>query len=571
MRKILNVLILAVFFSVLPKQSFAIDVSGCGVLNTISGSYTLTTDIGTPGSTDTCLYVTATNITIDLNGKTVHGHISGNGSSTLGYRTGRSFTVKNGRVEGNLTSRGLDGVAGGNGANGSNGDNSIDNSGTGNGGLGGAGGSNGGACTAASAGMDGGPGGDTNIGGQGGTGGDGQIGCVGSRGFSINVQDAYINGYISTKGGNGGRGGNGGNGGNGGSANGDGGAAGNGGAGGDSSHGGNVTVSTSTIVGYIEANAGLPGAGGNGGNGGNGSPSLGFRGFAGAGASGGANIGVAGSVSIINSKIVSGIINAYRSSCAAWGVDGQPGEGEGEPSTPSAVDLCNSAFTDTFPTITITDTPPTLSFAGQANVTLTAGSEYVNPTVSVIDGKDGVLVPSVEGVFNPLIPGTYTRVYIARDAGTVLTVNGVTITYQSPQEVRTSQQVVVLPSNYSTIGGSSSGGDTISTGGIGIPDKNKKDQTDNVSIRAGGACQPILSKNIYLGNRNNKDEVKKLQDILNRTIQAGLVEDGIFGKKTKQAVINFQKKKIPKKPATGSVLKTTRDSLNTAACGLVKY
>ena len=557
-------MLVALVFVIFPKESFAIDISGCGILNTVAGSYVLTSDIGTPGFTGTCLYVTVPGVVIDLNGKTVNGSISGNGSSTLGYRNGKNFTVKNGRVEGNLTTRGLDGANGGNGTTGGAGDASVDNGGSGAGGNAGTGGSNGGACVAGMDGWQGEPGYETNLAGQGGSGGSGQYGCDGASGATIRVENAYINGYVSSKGGNGGNGGDGAKGGSGGNTNGAGGQGGDGGSGGAASNGGSIIISTSTVVGYVEATSGYPGNGGNGGDGGDGTGALGEKGSPGGGGAAPANGTNPGSVTLVNSKIISGIINAYWPPCGTNGSAGLPGAGIGDVATPITSNFCNTAGSSNMPTISITDTPPILSFAGQSNLTVTAGSTYTDPTVTVVDGKDGILVPAVEGVFDPLIPGTYTRVYIARDTGTVLTVNGLAITYQVPQEVRVSQQVTVLASNYTNIGGSSSGGDAISTGGINIED-NKK------SIREGGVCQPILSKNIYTGNRNNKDEIKKLQDILNRTIQAGLVEDGVFGKKTKQAVINFQKKKMPKKTATGNVLRPTRDALNTAACELVKY
>jgi hypothetical protein len=62
---------------------------------------------------------------------------------------------------------------------------------------------------------------------------------------------------------------------------------------------------------------------------------------------------------------------------------------------------------------------------------------------------------------------------------------------------------------------------------------------DTISIDYKGSC-PYFKDYIRMGHKNNKDEVIKVQEFLNRQIGSSLVLDGIVGNKTDRAIRNFQ-------------------------------
>ena len=67
--------------------------------------------------------------------------------------------------------------------------------------------------------------------------------------------------------------------------------------------------------------------------------------------------------------------------------------------------------------ITVADTTaPSVVLAGDAQMTIEAGTTYVEPGASATDLVSGTLATTTSGAVNPLVPGTYTLTYSATDA-----------------------------------------------------------------------------------------------------------------------------------------------------------
>lgn len=60
-----------------------------------------------------------------------------------------------------------------------------------------------------------------------------------------------------------------------------------------------------------------------------------------------------------------------------------------------------------------------------------------------------------------------------------------------------------------------------------------------ISIKYTGSC-PYFKDYIRMGHKNNPEEVKMVQDFLNRQINSGLIVDGVVGRKTDRAIRDFQ-------------------------------
>ena len=366
----------------------ATNISACGILSTPSETYNLTTNIGSGGD---CLIIRGDDIVVNLASSTVNGNIMGTGSTTSTvHRQGYRFTVQNGTVTGNISSRGADGRHGGNGGNGSNGQPSVDQGGSGAGGAGGSAATNGNG-TLNSVGFVGDDAFADSIGGTGGWGAVGGTGEAGGSGANITISGVIVGGNVDTGGGNGGNGGMGGNGGNGGNLNGNGGGGGDGGAGGDGGTGRAATIINSRIVGTLTTSSGSSGNGGLGGNGGNAEPtsSSALAGQAGTGGSRGGTVPASGLFSLQDSTVV-GLVRTIPGTCGTNGASGSPGtalDPLNVPATATNGASCGGASLDPSGAYTVIDNPPfSGSLIGSANLEMLMGGTFNDPGATGLHG-----------------------------------------------------------------------------------------------------------------------------------------------------------------------------------------
>jgi hypothetical protein len=563
--------------------SASTSISSCTTLLTPSETYVLTGNIGSGGD---CLVVRADDIIIDLASSTITGNVNGNGSSTASvHRQGYRYTIKNGTVTGNVTSRGADGRAGGNGGNGSNGQSSIAEGGSGLGGAGGSAATNGNGTTN-DIGVTGDNGPINSIAGSGGSGAPGGTGENGAAGANLVITNMLISGNLNTGGGNGGAGGNGGTGGNGGSLNGSGGSGGDGGTGGNSGAGFGATITNSRIVGTFITSSGNSGTGGNGGNGGNAEPtsadaSAGAAGLAG---SFGISISVSGLFNITDTTLA-GAVTTTPGSCGVLGQYGLPGtalDPLNVPPTGSIDPGCGGATVDPSSSQTVVDHPPyEYSLVGSATMEIPMNTVFDDPGATGTDIKDGSLIAIISGDVNTGYPGRYTRTYAIADMGTTILLNGTPVTYVAPQTAATLTRTIVVTSNGTQIGGGgySSGGNTnIIYGSAGTNQLIACTIGQKFDILTGRPCineqlRFTFLKNLFIGMPQNED-IRQLQKWLNAHNFPLAVAPGkpgsvgyetmYFGSATCSAVIRLQNN-AQIKPQVGFFGPITRAYVNGLA------
>ncbi len=559
----------------------ATSFSACGTLSTNSETYNLTQNIGTGGD---CIIVAGDNIVINLAGSTVTGNINGNGVFGGSHKGGYIFTVSNGTVTGNITSRGADGRPGTNGGNGGNGNNAINNGGSGLGGVGGTASTDGSGAVGV-AGNPGADGFDNDTAGDGGNGANGGLGEAGSSGGILTLSSVTVGGDIHTGGGNGGRGGDAGNGGNGGVPNGNGGSGGMGGQGGNSGRGRHVNITNSRIVGTITTSSGNTGNGGNGGNGGN-ADMTSLVAIAGAGQNAGvfgSSVLESGTFSVVDSTIV-GPITTRPGVCGLDGRDGVSGtalDPSNVPASPTSGGACGGQDTLPSSAYTVVDNPPySISLIGPAVVSLLTTDSYIEQGVTLMDVKDGALTTFIPANNLSGGAGTYVLTYNPFDLGTTLVVNGQTVTYQAPQTLSIQRTIVVsVPPGIA-------GGSPVVSSGFAEPSGATSPTSPVIPERAIRVCSPgekfntitgkpcvqsaspaPFNKNLYLKMRH--DDVKRLQIFLNsngfpiaKTGVGSIGKEGdYFGPATRAALIKFQASSGIK-PSDGHFGPITRSFIN---------
>lgn len=200
-------------------------------------------------------------------------------------------------------------------------------------------------------------------------------------------------------------------------------------------------------------------------------------------------------------------------------------------------------------TITITDIPdvacdatttpviiinaPTTTFAEGVLVETVLASISATATLGGVDVSSSMVITHPFDGLTSLAPGTYTSTYTSTSASGCLTTQSLTITV------------------------------TGTTGGGG--GSKKRNNTTQGEVLGDSTCGPYLATTLVIGYKNDPEEVKKLQTFLNDTMSEVLVVDGIFGIKTKNAVIRYQKQVASTDPQ-GVVGDMTRYFVNKAMC-----
>lgn len=267
---------------------------------------------------------------------------------------------------------------------------------------------------------------------------------------------------------------------------------------------------------------------------------------------------------------------------------------------------------------------PSITLLGVTPVAISAGGVYVEAGASASDLEDGDLTASIvtTGTVNTAVDGAYVLTYSVTDldGGTASTIRTVNV-----------GTVVTPPSG----GGSTNGGSSNSRGsGGGAPAPACADGSDNDndgkadypsdpdcvnsldtdestvtgsngtsgsgtnSTSTGEVlgettfepalppqCSEHISTFLRMGKKNDVEEVKKLQQLLNETLGTEIPVNGYFGSMTRNAVKKFQKQYHAEilqpwidagfsvselKEGTGYVYKTTKRWINMMKCtGLV--
>jgi hypothetical protein len=341
-----------------------------------------------------------------------------------------------------------------------------------------------------------------------------------------------------------------------------------------------VSISTSTVVGIVRSNAGATGNAGNGGNGGNGAGPDGVAGGGGSGAGIPANGALyGGGISLYDSSL-GNIIEQLISACGSMGINGVPGSGVQDTYGYSTYDNnCHSGGSNPIPVVTVSDGAPTITLNGPNAISMKAGTSYIEEGATAVDTKDGVLIPTISGIVNPHVPGTYILTYQASDLGSTYYVNGVKTVFQTPSAV-TVNRTVIVTAGLGVVGGGG-GGYPLVEAPNSQPQNQAVLQSTFVPITDGEdinttTCSTWIDKNILYGSKfNDSVVVQKLQQFLNRYQNANLMIDGKYGPMSRDQVNKFQAKFFAEilKPLklfgpTGHVMGATRAKINSLACEL---
>lgn len=161
---------------------------------------------------------------------------------------------------------------------------------------------------------------------------------------------------------------------------------------------------------------------------------------------------------------------------------------------------------------------------------ITISNNQQTPSLELVSGTlpSGISISGTSLVGRAIEVGTYNFVLKAIDTG----IHGIF----SSDDTNFSIDIQYLPSTSGTITssyGSKVNNEVLISENVPSVDNNN---TSNIKVCA------AFSKSIKLGKNNDKDEVKLWQQFLNNGESENLTIDGIYGRKSRLAIMKFQKK-----------------------------
>ena len=236
-----------------------------------------------------------------------------------------------------------------------------------------------------------------------------------------------------------------------------------------------------------------------------------------------------------------------------------------------------------------TDTTPDYTFTTNEAGAITYGGSCSSATTAATSGSNTI-------TFGTLTPGTYSNCTItvtdtALNVSNILAVTSFTISVPASEPTPVSTPVqgptaVSIPTLSSAeiqriFGATSNSNNASTTKGTStikntVRINNVSNASSTVSLvpNVNETCDAYLVGTMRLGDKNNAEEVLKLQKFLNEFEGENLVVNGLYDSTTSQAIVRFQEKykKHVLLPwgltrGTGVVSQTTRAKINALVCG----